>query len=95
MIGGTGDDYYLVQDANTVVVEAEGEGLDTVGSIVSYGLSDHVEKLILNGNSDISGTGNAQDNAIIGNSGANTLDGGGGADEMRGGLGRMSILWTM
>jgi serralysin len=86
MMGGTGDDLYYVDQAGDVVVEASGEGIDTVSSGISYTLGDHVENLTLTGNA-LNGTGNALDNSITGNALGNVLDGGVGADTMAGGLG--------
>lgn len=96
MIGGTGDDVYYVDNTGDVVVEAPGEGLDTIFSGVTYTLANNVEILRLMGTADNNGTGNGLDNLIVGNSGNNvltglagddTLDGGSGADTMIGGTG--------
>lgn len=87
LIGGAGDDRYVVDRSTDVVVEAAGEGIDTVYSRVSWTLGDHLEHLLLTGTANIAGTGNAFDNCIAGNTGNNTLDGGAGADFMAGGLG--------
>ncbi len=96
MMGAAGNDTYIVDSTGDVVIEAFGEGTDTVESSVTYTLSADVENLTLTGIGGISGTGNALDNTIIGNSGANrlngmdgndTLDGGVGADNMTGGFG--------
>lgn len=95
MQGGSGNDTYVVDDAGDLVIEAAGEGLDTVQSSISYTLTDNVENLALLG-AAASGTGNELDNNIVGNGAANTLfglagndsiDGGLGADEMHGGIG--------
>ena len=75
--GGPGGDGYAVYSRATQVIEAEGEGVDTVRATCQYILPDHVENLILTGgaNNQIGGTGNALDNAITGNESANTLNG--------------------
>src|SRR5262249_23107105 len=87
MIGGIGDDAYVVDNAGDAVSENAGEGTDTVQSSVSYMLSANVENLVLTSSADINGIGNDLINLILGNSGNNTLDGQAGADTMAGGVG--------
>ncbi|AYQ28615.1 tandem-95 repeat protein [Polaromonas sp. SP1] len=86
LAGGAGNDLYLV-DASDTVVEAAGEGTDTVNANFSYTLGANVENLVLTGTAAINGTGNALDNVLTGNSAANTLNGGVGADTLIGGAG--------
>ena len=81
--GGGGDDFYIVDTADTVI-EGVGEGTDTVRANFSYTLGANVERLILAGNDPINGTGNELDNVITGNDAANVIDGRAGADTMRG-----------
>ena len=92
LTGGVGNDTYVVDDAGDVVVEAAGEGTDTVRSSVTYVLGATVENLVLTGFAAIDGTGNSADNGIIGNSGNNSLDGGAGADTMAGGAGNDTYI---
>ncbi|MEZ0168943.1 beta strand repeat-containing protein [Microvirga sp. TS319] len=87
LTGGRGNDTYIVDDASDVVIENEGEGTDTVETSLSYTLGANVENLVLTGEADINGTGNALVNAITGNDGNNALDGGTGADTLTGGRG--------
>lgn len=103
MSGGVGDDAYLVDAATDVVVEAAGEGMDSVTSSVTLTLAANVENLTLSGTSGLSGTGNALANVLAGNSGANslsgldgddTLIGGGGNDTLIGGLGADSFVFN-
>ena len=87
MVGGTGNDFYQVDNAGDVVVELTGEGAyDGIASTVSYVLPANVETLTLLG-AAVSATGNTDPNVISGNSGDNRLDGGAGADTLNGGGG--------
>ncbi|MEW6351947.1 MAG: calcium-binding protein [Thermodesulfobacteriota bacterium] len=87
MSGGLGDDAYVVDDVNDVVIEQVDEGVDTVQSSVNYALGANVEHLTLTGDQALHGTGNELDNTIFGNAADNVLDGGAGADRLVGGLG--------
>ena len=87
MQGGTGDDTYVVDQVGDVVLEAPGEGTDTVQASITYGLGDNIEWLVLTGTAAIDGTGNALDNVITGNKVDNVLDGGAGLDHLLGGNG--------
>ncbi|MBO9450061.1 CHRD domain-containing protein [Tropicibacter sp. R16_0] len=92
MAGGADNDNYFVDSAGDTVVENAGEGaFDQVWSSITYTLGDHVESLVLVGDTfevtdvkDIDGTGNAADNYVGGTYGANRLEGLGGNDTLAG-----------
>lgn len=82
--GGTGDDAYLLDDANDLVIENAGAGVDVLYSLVSYALATgqavEVLSLYQTRTNAINLTGNEFDQTLIGNAGANILTGGGGYD---------------
>ena len=86
MVGGAGNDTYLVT-AGDVVIENASEGTDLVVSDSARRLSDNVERLTLIGTADIAGTGNALANILTGNDGRNLLSGLDGRDSLVGGAG--------
>lgn len=87
MLGGAGDDLYRVDVAGDLVIESVNEGIDTVETVLTWGLAENIERLVLTGTGAINGTGNALDNALTGNNAANRLDGGAGIDTIAGGAG--------
>ena len=87
MIGHGGDDSYRVDDPGDLVVEAWGEGTDSVVASISFALVADVENLTLTGAGNLAGAGNSLANYIVGNDGSNLLDGAAGIDTMYGGLG--------
>lgn len=91
MIGGEGDDYYHVDSAGDVVIENANEGIDSVGSDISYTLGSTLENLYLYGEIATEGTGNALANAIQGNDIDNVLLGLDGDDDLRGGMGNDTL----
>ena len=90
LIGGKGDDIYLVLDTGDKVSELANQGQDQVQSLISYTLGANVEALTLLGG--IKGTGNTLNNEIVGNILDNTLDGAGGNDFLDGGAGNDLLL---
>jgi Ca2+-binding RTX toxin-like protein len=91
LIGRQGDDTYFVDNVGDVVVEAAGEGTDTVNSAVTYALSANVENLTLLGSAGLGGIGNGGANAITGNAGNNALYGMAGDDVLTGGAGNDTL----
>jgi Ca2+-binding RTX toxin-like protein len=88
LIGNFGDDTYIVDNAGDAITEySPDDGTDTIYSSVSYTLPQYVERLILTGGFNLSGTGGAAADTLVGNSGGNTLTGNAGADFLSGGDG--------
>ena len=92
LIGGLGDDNYVVDNIGDSVTESFGEGTDKVSSNLAYILPGNVENLTLTGTLAINGTGNDLANILLGNSAANQLDGGAGADVLKGAAGNDTYL---
>jgi len=98
LIGGAGNDTYVI-DVSDTVVEAAGQGIDTVIAGFTYTLGSNLENLTLAADTSLffhNGTGNALDNVLTGNSkwnnllgleGNDTLDGGAGVNQLLGGNG--------
>ena len=82
MTGGTGNDTYTVDNAADVVIEAVGQGTDTINTSVSYTLSagSEVENLTAGVATGLSLAGNEFNNTITGGAGNDTLTGGAGND---------------
>jgi Ca2+-binding RTX toxin-like protein len=85
LIGGAGNDTYVVDNSGDFVVENAGGGTDTIQSSLTYSLVGlpNVENLTLTG-SAANGTGNSGNNVLTGNSGNNVLNGGDGNDTLNG-----------
>lgn len=79
LVGGKGNDTYVVTSGDTVT-ELANEGMDTIESSIAWTLGANIENLTLTGTGKISGTGNTLDNILTGNSAANALKGGNGND---------------
>ncbi len=91
LIGGTGNDTYFVDSTTDSIIENLNEGIDIVGSSVSYTLGDNVENLVLTENA-ANGAGNSLNNTLTGNAADNILSGGGGNDALYGGAGKDTLL---
>lgn len=80
LVGGIGNDTYIVDNAADLIMESVGGGIDTVQSSINHVLAANVEQLILTGSAAINGAGNSLANTITGNLAANILTGGAGTD---------------
>ena len=91
MVGGTGNDTYLVDNALDVVTETVGEGTDTVFASVNYTLAAGTEVETLRAN--VRGRSDADRQRVLPHdrrrrTGNDTLIGGAGNDTLNGGAGR-------
>ena len=92
LIGGFGDDIYVIDDVGDVIVENLEEGIDTVETNLNHTLIANLENLILTGTANLNGTGNELNNTLNGNSGNNTLAGGNSGDILFGEAGTDNLL---
>ena len=95
MVGGTGNDTFVVDNTGDTVTENANEGTDTVQTSISYTLGPNIENLTLTGASAINGTGNELNNVLVGNSAANVLIGGTGNDALNGGAGNDTYTYNL
>lgn len=79
--GGNGNDFFYVDNALDLVLEAGGGGSDTVSTSVSFTMPNHVEQIMIAaGVTGITITGSSGADIIIGNGLANNFNGGAGDD---------------
>jgi Ca2+-binding RTX toxin-like protein len=98
MAGQLGNDTYVVDNAGDRVIEAAGQGSDTVLTSVTYTLTagQEIEQLRADpasGTTPISLAGNEFNNTIRGNDGANVIFGARGADTLTGNGGADTFAW--
>lgn len=88
LVGKGGNDTYTVRRADTVIIEDEDQGFDSLEAMTSYKLAKGVsiEKMFVETyiSDAIDLTGNAFNQTIQGNNSSNRLDGGGGDDTLEG-----------
>ena len=86
LVGGKGNDIYVVRSALDDILEQLGEGTDEVRAAVNYTLAANVENLTLLAGAT-AGTGNGLANVIKTTDNGSALSGGDGNDTLIGGLG--------
>ncbi|MCW5736193.1 MAG: calcium-binding protein [Enhydrobacter sp.] len=87
LAGGSGNDFYEIDDSADQVVEVSGDGKDKVFASVDYALAAGQSMEVLRASVGTTGlilSGNELGNRIVGRKGDDTLDGGRGADELIG-----------
>src|SRR5262245_5141719 len=84
VFGLGGNDEYFDRFAASTIIEAPGEGIDSVLTAANaYTIPANVENLkFLDVGAPVTGTGNALNNRIEGTQHADTLDGGAGRDTL-------------
>ena len=91
MIGGLGNDTYVIDNLGDGIREQADEGTDTIQINRTVDLNVEpftaIENVVLTGVAAINATGDAGHNLLTGNSAANILNGGGGNDTLTGNAG--------
>ena len=88
MVGGAGDDLYILDSDDYLTLEARAAGNDTIIAAFDFYLPPEAEVLILApGSAAQRGGGGFGHDRLIGNGNANQLSGGDGADTLEGGDG--------
>jgi Ca2+-binding RTX toxin-like protein len=101
LIGGNGDDIYLLRAPGDNAIEEVDGGIDSVRAYRSIELDANIENLyiqtLLNaageGVTGVNGVGNNLDNVIVGNPFDNTIAGRGGNDTLRGQAGADTFVF--
>lgn len=95
LIGGLGDDRFIVTAVGDSVVESGGQGVDIVEtSLAAMTLSANIENLTHTGGGAFTGNGNALNNIITSGAGADTLSGRGGDDAIHAGGGVDTVVMS-
>ena len=81
LVGGAGNDTYIVSNAGTIITELAGNGTDTIQTALSsYQLPTNVERLVYTGSGSFTSTATAAGETITGGTGADSLSDGGFAN---------------
>jgi len=94
MVGGTGNDLYTVDQSGDLVIEAAGQGIDTVRTSISYRLGANLENMIAadGATAGLTLIGNTLGNLITGGRGHDVIRGGGGNDWLSGADGNDNLV---
>ena len=93
MIGGAGDDTYVVDNAKDAVQETGTDVADLITASISIDLAAYaeIEDVTLTGADALKATGDEQKNHLTGNTGANLLSGNDGNDTLVDGAGNDTL----
>ena len=99
ILGGDGDDVFVISDTATKIFEFGNGGSDTIKTTVSYALGnlawDDIEILQAIGKKNINLAGNDDGNVLKGNAGNNAMSGGAGNDILAGFGGKDTLSGDM
>ncbi|MHB1586281.1 MAG: lipase family protein [Acidiferrobacteraceae bacterium] len=92
LVGGTGNDTFVVNDPSEVVIAQPNTPNNTILSSVSYTLPANVQNLTLTGSANLTATGNTLNDVLTGNAGNDTLIAGPGNDTLVSGAGVDTLI---
>ena len=92
MNGGSGNDFFTIDNAGDRALEVGNAGIDRVFSSITLTLGANLELLTLTGTGNLNGTGNGLNNGLFGNARNNVLSGLGGRDGLSGGAGNDTLI---
>ncbi|MHB8562383.1 MAG: beta strand repeat-containing protein [Acidiferrobacteraceae bacterium] len=92
LVGGTGNDTFVVNDPSEVVIAQPNTPNNTILSSVSTVLPANVQNLTLTGSANLTATGNTLNDVLTGNAGNDTLIAGPGNDTLISGTGVDTLI---
>jgi Ca2+-binding RTX toxin-like protein len=94
MVGGAGNDTFLIRNASDVITNVSGTSNNAVQSIVSYSLPTNINTLILSGADFLSETANSGNDSLVAQSNSDTLVAGTGNDTLVAGGGTDTFVFN-
>ena len=92
LIGSTGNDTFVVDNASDVVTDTSATAVNNLQTFVNYTLPTDVNALVLTGEANIVGTGNAASDTLTGGIGNDTLIAGSSVSTLIGGFGNTTFV---
>ncbi len=91
LVGGLGDDTYIINDLDDVIIEAENEGIDTI-QLSTVCQETMVDLTKYKNVENIDASHSSKNVTLIGNEKDNTLTAGKGSNDLQGGLGNDTYI---
>jgi trimeric autotransporter adhesin len=92
LVGGSGSDTFVVNNAADVIQDISTTATNVLQTTVSFTLPLNVNRLVLTGSGNLSGTGNSANDSLVAGSGLDTLIAGSGTDTLVAGAGLSTLI---
>jgi trimeric autotransporter adhesin len=92
LVGGSGNDTFVVNNAADVIQDTSTTATNVLQTTVSFTLPVNINRLVLTGTGNLSGTGNSANDSLVAGSGLDTLIAGSGADTLVAGTGLSTLI---